>query len=271
MNFFKKLWNDLVGHSIIPDIVNSIINYFSKLYNSIKVKVSSLVQTVSNYFSNLKNNIVSRVKGLYNSVNSTFNSLKSTVLNKINSLKSGIQNTFSGIYSLFNTLKSKARNIISGVNLYSAGKNLINGLVNGIRSKISSVKNAVASVSNVVKNYLGWQSPTKKGAGRNSDKWIPNLIKMLIEGFDNYKNRVAKAASNISKKIASNVTFTSEAVIPKATGVISASSISPIARTNNSSNNRWNVNIYADSFTNGKSVGDALIKELNRRGILTHR
>jgi len=59
VNFFKNLYNTLVGHSIIPDMVNAIIAWFVKLYERAKEKVQILIQSVKDKFTSMKNSVIS--------------------------------------------------------------------------------------------------------------------------------------------------------------------------------------------------------------------
>ena len=49
VGFFRWLWNILLGHSIIPDIVNGIINWFMKIPN----KIANIAKSVVRAFENM--------------------------------------------------------------------------------------------------------------------------------------------------------------------------------------------------------------------------
>lgn len=55
IGFFQGLWNDLVGHSIVPDMVNGIINWFAKLPGEAMSAVSGLASQLMGFFGNLAN------------------------------------------------------------------------------------------------------------------------------------------------------------------------------------------------------------------------
>ncbi len=40
-------------------------------------------------------------------------------------------------------------------------------------------------VPNTGKGYIGHESPTKLGPGRDADRWAPNLVEMYAEGIKN--------------------------------------------------------------------------------------
>jgi len=271
---FKSLYNILVGNSIIPDMVNKIIWWFNKLVGDPVRKVRSLASSVKNALSSTASYVSSKASSIYNSIRNKFNSAKSTavsaftnmrslVSSKMSSLVSTISSKINSVKSKIDTLKSTIVNKIKGINLYTAGRNLMNTLINGINSKISSLKSKVSSVASTVKNFLGWSSPTKEGAGKTADKWIPNLMNMMIRGFEDYKRKLAYATGNVANNIASNIN--SVAVnIPNMASMTSTG-------VGFTGSNNINIVVNADSFTNGRSVGKQLVNELNKYGVLTHK
>jgi len=64
------------------------------------------------------------------------------------------------------------------------GKNIIQGLIDGIKSMFGGITNAVDSAADIVKDYLGFGSPTKKGPGRDVMKWGPNMVDGFVKGVE---------------------------------------------------------------------------------------
>lgn len=62
INFFKSLYNTLVGHSIIPDLINGISSWFNKLPGFIRNAVSGITDIIVSPFQNALN----RVRDIYN-------------------------------------------------------------------------------------------------------------------------------------------------------------------------------------------------------------
>jgi tape measure domain-containing protein len=297
IDFFKLLYNELIGHSIIPDMINGIINWFKKLPKKLLNIVSNIFNSVKNKFNNMKNTVVRISSGIYSGAKDKFNSMKSAVVKVIGNLYSGVKNKFnsmkstaSNIFSsIYNTVKSKIssmRNIVNdkvnsiktifsklktkikdltNFSLFKSGKNLIQTLINGIKNKIQSVKNVVNSISSTIKSYLGWTSPTKEGAGKDSDEWIPNLMNMMLDGFKEYKKKLANAANMVSGNISAGLTGMVNGISNSIPGITTATP------GNVSSSNAIVLNVYADSMTNGRAVGKQLVKELNDLGVLTHK
>lgn len=138
INFFKHLFDELVGHSIIPDMIKQIISWFNKL--------TAPVRTVISFIGNL-------FKGFGNVV-STF----------VGYFKTGVRT----VVDLISGFGQKIRNAMSGAAdwLYNTGKNIVNGLVNGVKSMAGFLKNAILNlipgpVRSIVSDALGINSPSK--------------------------------------------------------------------------------------------------------------
>jgi TP901 family phage tail tape measure protein len=86
INFFTNLYNALVGHSIIPDLVNGILQWFTTLITAGPATLQKLVTWITTTFTNLLNNATNWGR-----------SLVQNIINGINSMVSGVQNAASNI------------------------------------------------------------------------------------------------------------------------------------------------------------------------------
>lgn len=261
----------------VVNIVGSLISGVSTRFNNLKTKVQLITTQLSNDTANRFNWIMDKLVNITGSiisgVSNGFNTLKNKAISIFNSLKSGLStiwyNLKSSSANIFNSMVTGIINIINKIgnisgSAYKWGKNLIDNFVNGFKSGLKALKSAAASVANTVKDFIGWQSPTKKGAGRDSHKWIPNLMEMMISGFNSYTTRLGRGASNVSKAIANNLMTKPQGLnMPIKTGYTDLAT--------RQMNNSISIVVNADSMTNGREVGKILIKELNNLGILTHR
>lgn len=146
INFFKRLFNELVGHSIIPDMVNAIIAWFNKLTSPIR-------------------SVLSFIAGL-------FRNFGATVTTFVGYFRNGIRVVVDLISGFASKIRSALSNAASW--LYNTGRNIVQGLVNGVRSMAGFLKNAILNlipgpVRSIVSNALGIASPSKvfKEYGRN--------------------------------------------------------------------------------------------------------
>jgi phage-related protein/SLT domain-containing protein len=143
---FKWLFDVLVGHSIIPDLVNAIVGWFAHLWSETK----KIFNELKNWLVNLWNSIWTSLRTKWNSFWSGFNSSITgawrTVRDGFNGLKTGVTNTWN---SLWNSARDKVASIFTTVN----GK--INSFVSGMKSAFSNLKNALGTIWDGVKSKIG--------------------------------------------------------------------------------------------------------------------
>jgi len=80
-------------------------------------------------------------------------------------------------------------------------RNIIQMLINWIREKATALKDSIIWIATTIKDYLWFGSPTKKWPNSNSDKWIPNLIKMLQDWFKKGQWWMDSVVSNFADSI----------------------------------------------------------------------
>jgi TP901 family phage tail tape measure protein len=124
VNFFKWLWNVLVGHSIIPDLINSILNWFYKLVTLPSWIFNKVLAVILQYLTQWwVQSIQPKVTTIYNGITSIFHQLSglpgwlktntwdkihsiisawwtNTVQPKVQEIKTKIENIFHGLGGL---------------------------------------------------------------------------------------------------------------------------------------------------------------------------
>lgn len=171
IKFFKSLYDTLVGHSIIPDMVNAIINWFNKL--------------------------ASFIRGVINTIKSIFSGFASAVKAFANLFASGVKQ----VLQFMGELPGKIKNSLSalGETLYNIGKNVIQGFVNGMSSigqrAIDKAKDIANSVKNIVKGALGIGSPSRvfREYGRN-------VVQGFVLGISGEQDQLTKTLSTFADK-----------------------------------------------------------------------
>lgn len=85
----------------------------------------------------------------------------------------------------------------------SWGSNLITMMAAGIRSKFPILSAAVSGAASVIKNFLGFNSPTKEGPASKSDAWAGNFVTMFADGLssDPIKERMILIAGSMKKVV----------------------------------------------------------------------
>jgi phage-related protein len=235
VEFFEWLYNILVGRSIIPDMVNAIVEWFGSLFTKVTEKVKELVDAVIKFFTDLWDGIKQKTEDAWNSIKTflvdtiwnpiktsaqtIWEGIKNFILNPIQSAQAQLTTIWSniktftlgkwdemrqGISSMKNALvdaimspfKIADKQIHSVIgSAKSWGRNLIQNFVDGINAMIGKVKSAVQGVANTVSGFIGFSSPTKEGPGRDADKWMPNMMDMLVEGIESNIYKIEDSAN----------------------------------------------------------------------------
>ena len=108
IGFFTHLWDELVGHSIIPDMINSILGFFESLPGKVFGFVEDLVSGMLSRIGSLKDQAVSKFQDLVSGVQGIFGTLG------------------SGIKGIWNGIIGDAKGGINSI------IGVINGFINGL-------------------------------------------------------------------------------------------------------------------------------------------
>lgn len=152
----SSVWNSI--KSVVSSAVNGIRSVVTTVFNAVRSVVSSVMTAVKSVISSAWN-------GAKSIVSSAVNSIKSTVSNVFNALKTVVSNAMSGVKSAIESGWNKAKGFLEGINLFSIGKNIIEGLIKGIKNMAGAVGGAIKSVAdgavNSAKKALGIHSPSR--------------------------------------------------------------------------------------------------------------
>jgi phage-related protein len=177
---FQWLYDTLVGHSIIPDMVRAIIAWFGSLWTGTK-----------KIFTDLKNWVVS-----------TWNSLWDGVRTKWNSFWSGLKSAISGAWT---TVRNGVSDLKTGVtntwnNLWNGARDKISGIFSTINGKISTFKSSMKTAFSTLRDSLGtiWDGVKSK---------IASPVRFVVNTV--YNNGIRKMWNSIAGKISSKITLPS--------------------------------------------------------------
>lgn len=200
--FFEKWWPLLLtvftgGLGLIPayvighwdeikaktaEIWNSIKDFFVQYWDQLKWAfgpVAVLVTYVVQNWDKIKTTTEKVWENIKKTVSEKFTAVKETV--------SGIANEIKGIFD---------RTVGAA---WDWGKNLIQNFIDGIKAKIATFIDTLKEISDSIKDFLGFESPAKKGAGRYADRWAPNFMKMFIEGLESYRPQLATTMADMAE------------------------------------------------------------------------
>jgi phage-related protein len=240
VGFFTWLWDVLVGHSIIPDLINGIIDWFQKLPGRVIAFVVTLVTGIVKWFSELPGKILAAIAAfgsmLWTWITQAWQKIKDGAVTKWNDfiawvqlvpgkvvsglatlgglllgwIKTAWENIKSGATTKFNEfitwVKGIPQTIVDvfkniGTTLYNAGRNLIQGLIDGAGSLLKSIGSFMADK---LPSLL--QGPFKKALGIESPSKVfagfgKYIIRGLTNGLDGGMASVAKRVDELSSTL----------------------------------------------------------------------
>lgn len=232
IKFFWHLWNVLVGHSIVPDMINAIIEWFFKLPGQLLGLVEGLINSIVNFFVGLGERALAGIgdlgsllwgwlTGAWNFVTQEapkailgflewFGSIEWKVIDAIGGLAGQLVDWLKGAWqwvvdhggdilvNFLSFITGIPRSILEKLGnaafmLYDWGKNLIQGLLNGAGSLLSKIGEFFLD------KIPGWiKEPFKKAMGIHSPSRVfagygVNLGEGLILGMESMQPAIEKA------------------------------------------------------------------------------
>ncbi|EGK10295.1 TMP repeat superfamily protein [Desmospora sp. 8437] len=152
----------------VMSIIQSIIQV---AWTVIKTVTMSVWKGIQGGISTVITAIMDIIKAVAQLITGNWREAVNTLLSASESALKSMLQTFNNI---FGGLPQKA---------LTWGKNLMTGFINGFKSMFSYLKKAVGDAAKVVGDFLGFSSPTKRGPGRTSHRWAPNLMEMFSTGI----------------------------------------------------------------------------------------
>lgn len=148
--------------NILSAIWDFIKNAASAAWEWIKTTISNLITGLVQSAQNIWNGFMNFLSNLWNSISSTavsaWNGLKSSVQaiingivqgaqNAWNSMKQGVSNLVSGIANIFNGLRN--------INLWDAGRAILDGFLGGLKSAWKGVTDFVGGIAGWIRDHKG--------------------------------------------------------------------------------------------------------------------
>lgn len=167
--------------------------------NGLKTMMKSAWTNISNAISTAQTIVygsISHILRVFNSLKAEGNGLKAvlqTAWRLITSSISGAVGKITGyignIKNLFNSLKN--------INLFNAGKSIINGFLRGLKSTWKAVTGFIGGIAGWIKSHKGPISYDKKLLIPAGNAIISGLNKSMINSFKDVKSNVLSMASEI--------------------------------------------------------------------------
>lgn len=201
VDFFQGLYMTLVGNSIIPDMVNAIIDWIANMGKWAKDKVKEMIVNVVKFFVEMHLKALQKARDMVQGVRDKFQQIKQTIQEKIQNAKTAlitkfqemVSNARTKVQNILTTVRTTFQNMVSavrdkinnvrdrvkeGINraldivrnikdkFLKAGKNIVTSIADGIKSAVGKVTGAISDVVSKVRDYLPF-SPAKEGPLRD--------------------------------------------------------------------------------------------------------
>jgi phage-related protein len=180
----KDIWNVIVG--VITQKWNELTTFLNFAFVSLKGIWDGFWTSVNETITNIWNSIVKIIQDKWNEFTSF--------------ITSGVTN----VTTEFNKLKDNIIGAITSIDLFQAGKDVVQGLINGIQSMAGNVSSAISSMtSNLSKttdNELKINSPSKifEWKGQMIGKGLENGINTVLDNLisnNSIANKIQIASS----------------------------------------------------------------------------
>lgn len=228
VKFFVWLYNVLVGHSIIPDMVKAIINWIASLpgkaWNALKdlgSKIISIVKAAWDWWVRVNGEMWGKIGAFLGSLPGkaadAIKSFGSKISEKARSgwesFKSTSASVWNTIYSWITSLPGKAGSGIASIvtTLGKKGSDAMNSLKNGLTGVWSSVSSWLGGIGGRISSAVGNLGSLLYNAGRN-------VIQGLIDGLKSKLASLGDIANTIASTIRDRLPFS-----PAKTGPLSGS------------------------------------------------
>lgn len=167
ISWFTNLWDELVGHSIVPDMINDIVDWFlslpTKILEPIQKFCSDVLAKFQNLWSNIKNWFNSNVAKIFTKDYwlNKFNAIKDGASAKLEEVKTTIQNMWNNIKNWFSSNVAPKFTVSYWSNKFSVIKDGAKSALNGL---IGIVEKAINWIITKL-NKLSWSIPS----------WVPGV------------------------------------------------------------------------------------------------
>lgn len=195
IGWFTALWNMLVGHSIVPDIVNGILTWFGSLPGKVVAFIVGLVVQAIAWFLSMKVSVIAHVTALIAAVSNYFGSIWGNISGGISSLVNNVVDWFRGLPGKITSALGNLGSLLLG-----AGSSIMSGFLSGLKSSWGRVTDFVGGIATWIRDNKGpkaYDLALLKPAGG----WImQGFAKSLDAGLSYVKSSLDATANYIADK-----------------------------------------------------------------------
>lgn len=176
------IWNGIV--TMFTGVWNIIKGIFTATIGAILSFIWGFIQTVIQFFINLGDSLGFHVSSMINGIVNWFQQLPGRAMTFITNLVNNISTTLGGL----------------GAKALTWAGDMINNFVQGIENGIGAVGSAVSKIANKIAGFLHFSKPDV-GPLADVDTWMPDFMTLLSKGIDDNIDKVKNSALNIATQI----------------------------------------------------------------------
>lgn len=189
---------------IFTTIIQAIVTFVSNMFNTMSSTVNSIVDGIKNFVAGawemLRSAVVTTVSNLVSSVQTAWEGLKNTVVNIANNLVSGAKRAWEDLkQSVSSTVQSVKEffNRLWDIDLFGAGKAIMQGFLNGLKSLWDSVTSFVGGIASWIAENKGPISYDRKLLIPAGSAIMQGLNSSLQDGFRLVQSQVSGMADSL--------------------------------------------------------------------------
>lgn len=230
-DFFQALADVLVFHSIVPDMLNKIVQLFQEFPGRVLQVIGSWVSNVIQFFEKLAQDAPQKIQqmaqnisqsiqqGLQGALQNISNFVQNSIQNfgqwaqqVLQSGEQGIGNFVQGLEQGFGKAVQNVENGIANItkpftklitDAEKWGADFINGFAQGIASSVSGLMSNIQSIASGIKSMLGFSVP-ETGPLSDADQWMPDFGDLLASGLKSQTRKIGLAAQEVAMAVSTN-------------------------------------------------------------------
>ena len=163
--------------------------------------ITGLVEGAQNIWDGFMNFLSSLWEGIKSTASSAWETLKSSVLSIIDNIVSGAQSAWDTMSNAVSSLVSNVTGFFDqlwNIDLFGAGKAILEGFLSGLKSMWSSVTDFVGGIASWIRDHKGPIEYDRKLLIPAGNAIMGSLDNGLIDGFKDVKKTVGGMAGEIS-------------------------------------------------------------------------
>lgn len=193
-NWLNNNWTWL--KNTLTDLWNAISAIAASVWHGLVNRIMSIVVPIIAWFSDVWGGIRNNLSGIWNGIANTASNVWHGIINGIRNIMGG---AYDAVASPFNAIRNFFGDLFGEA--WDWGSQVIKQIIGGIKSMAGAVGEEAKKIAGKIANFLGFHSPTEEGPGSESDKWMPNLMKMMIKGIDGGKDGIHAALNSVMSPV----------------------------------------------------------------------